>query len=209
MTRQIIGELRAAAMEDPQNSSRIRQLQTSLAQLGNEVIEELHSLLNDSFLRVGEAAADVLVLIASKEAYDALLNYALDHLHDRAGRTKFPGPGWIRLRELGKHVLPAMARHYDSSLPLDTRLAMIFIAQQIGDPSAQPLIHRALSEPDSRVVEAAGEALGSIDGPDAWAMSEASDDWETRQQCSCSSTRWSRPPILLSLRGEPLEATKN
>src|SRR6185503_20102006 len=53
-------------------------------------------------------------------------------------------------------------------LPFDTRLAMIFIAQQIGDPAGRPLIERALSESDPSLMEAAGEALGSVNGPGAY-----------------------------------------
>jgi HEAT repeat protein len=167
-TVQLIDELLAATLQEPADATRIRDVQQSLAKQGDEAIRQLDSLLVDSSANVREVAADVLELIGTETAYDKLVEFALRYLDDPTHQTKLPGPGWRRLRQLGKPVLPAMARHYDSSLAFATRLVMIFIAQQIGDPAARPLIDRALSEYDPRLVEAAGEALGSVDGPDAY-----------------------------------------
>jgi HEAT repeat protein len=166
-TEQLVNELRAATLHDPQ-SRRVREVKQALADRGEGVLAQLGSLLIDSSLDVREGAADVLELIGTEIAYERLVDFALRNLEDPAKQTKLPGPGWRRLRQLGRPVLAALERAYRSSLPFDTRLTMIFIVQQIGDPEGQPLIARALSESDPRIVEAAGEALGSIDGPQAY-----------------------------------------
>lgn len=167
-TVQLFNELRAAALQDPSDASRLRDAKQNLAARGDETVRELDSLLGDSFTEVREAAADVLESIGSEEAYDKLVEFSLRHLQDPSHQTKLPGPGWKRLRRIGKNILPSMARRYHSSLPFDTRLTMIFIAQQIGAPEGRALIDRALSESDPRIIKAAGEALGAVDGPGAY-----------------------------------------
>lgn len=159
-TQELIEELRRTSSPD-------RDLLQKIAAGGDEVIAPLEPLLSDPSIVVREAAADVLDLIGTDAAYDTLVHFALHHLEDPSRQTKLPGPGWQRLRRIGAPVLPAMTRRYDSSLPFETRLAMIFIAQQIGDPAARPLVDRALNEADGRLVEAAAEALGVVDGPGA------------------------------------------
>ena len=160
-TQELIEELRSTSSPD-------RDLQQKIAAGGDEVIAQLEPLLADSSIIVREAAADVLELIGTDAAYNTLVDFALRHLEDPSHQTKLPGPGWQRLRRIGVPVLAAMTRRYDSSLPFDTRLAMIFIAQQIGDPAGRPLVDRALNEVDGRLVEAAAEALGVVDGPGAF-----------------------------------------
>ena len=145
-----------------------RDLQQKIAARGDGAIAQLEPLLSDPSTALREAAADVLELIGTDAAYDKLVDFALHHLKDPSQQTKLPGPGWQRLRRIGKPVLPAMTQRYASSIPFDTRLVMIFIAQQIGDSAARPLIDRALNEADERLVEAAAEALGVVNGPGAF-----------------------------------------
>ncbi len=165
---QLIADLRTAVLKSRSaKAPRVKDLQQTLQKYGDEAVEALEPLLHDRNIRVSEAAADVLQAIGSERAYGELVAYALRHLKDPTERTKLPGPGWRRLEALGKAVLPAMRRAYADQL-FDTRLSMIRIAQQIGDPAALPLLEAALAEPDSRLVEAAAEALGRVDGPAAY-----------------------------------------
>lgn len=165
-TQELIEELRENLLSAT-DSAGVSDLLHKIAQRGDEAMAPLEPLLSDPSAAVREGAADVLEMIATDAAYDNLVGFALRHLKDPSQQTKLPGPGWQRLRRIGRPVLPSLTRRYDSSLPFETRLAMIFIAQQIGDPAARPLIDRALNEPDARLVEAAAEALGAIDGPGA------------------------------------------
>lgn len=165
-TQESIHELRRMLLSSTDRAA-VGDLSQKIAGRGDVVIAELEPLLSDSSTAVREGAADVLELIGTSAAYDKLVDFALRHLKDPSQQTKVPGPGWQRLRHAGKPVLAAMTARYDSSLPFDTRLAMIFIAQQIGDPAARPLLERALVESDPRLVEAAAEALGVVDGPGA------------------------------------------
>ena len=167
-TEKLIDELRAAALEGPSDSVRLHDAKQNVAHSGEAVVGELDPLLSDSSVDVREAAADVLEAVGSQSAYDKLVEFSLRHLEDPTHQTKFPGPGWKRLRRLGKPILAPMARQYRSSLPNDTRLAMIFITQQIGATEGRPLIDRALTESDPAIIEAAGEALGAVDGPGAY-----------------------------------------
>jgi HEAT repeat protein len=163
LSTELVEQFRAALLAG--DAATVTRLQQKLAARGDEVITSLDSLLVDESSVLREGAADVLESIGSEAAYDKLIEFALRHLV--VPSTKLPGPGWQRLRRVGKPLLPALSRRYDSSLPLDVRLIMIFIAQQIGDPAGRPLIDRALSETEPRLIEAAGEALGSVDGPGA------------------------------------------
>ena len=165
---QLAEVLRSAVLNEGTESNSVDALKGKLSELGDGAIPQLDRLLADPSLVVSEAAADILESIGSQVAYDKLVEYALRHLEDPTGQTKLPGPGWVRLRRLGPPVLQAMARQYDSSLPSSTRLAMIFIAQQIGDPAELSLIEQALAESDSRLVEAAAEALGTLDSQEAY-----------------------------------------
>lgn len=168
-TSEIIAELHKAAIKDrPTDAPHVAALKQALAERGDEVVKELCFLLDDLDPRVSETGADVLETLASEAAFDALVTYCLRHLDDPTGQAKPPGPGWLRLRRLGNAVLPAMARNYGPGLQVKTRLAMNFIAHQIGDPAALPLLEKALSDPDSRLGEVAAEALGSVDGAGAY-----------------------------------------
>lgn len=167
-TEELVGELRRTLLDDTADSATISGVGRRIEERGNATIAQLDPLLSDSSAKVREGAADVLELIGTEVAYDKLVDFALLHLKDPSQKTKLPGPGWQRLRRLGKSVLPALVRRYDSSLPLDTRMTMIFIAQQIGDPAGRPLVDCALDESDGSLIEAAGEALGVVDGPDAY-----------------------------------------
>lgn len=166
MSTELVEQLRKALLAG--DAAAVTDLQQKLAARGDEAIASLDSLLLDEPATVREGAADVLESIGSGAAYDELVEFALRHLEDPSRQTKLPGPGWQRLRRIGKPILPALSQRYDASLPFDTRLAMIFIAQQIGDPAGRPLIERALSESDPSLMEAAGEALGSVNGPGAY-----------------------------------------
>ena len=166
MSTELVEQLRKALLAG--DAAAVTDLHQKLAARGDEAITALDSLLLDQSATVREGAADVLESIGAAAAYDKLVEFALRHLEDPSRQTKLPGPGWQRLRRIGRPILPAMSQRYDSSLPFDTRLAMIFIAQQIGDPAGRPLIDRALSESDPRLIEAAGEALGSVNGPGAY-----------------------------------------
>ena len=162
-TQEALEELEAAVLSSA-DPARIRELQQTLAQGGGEAASALSSLLGHRDLRVSEAAADALQAIGSEEAYDTLVAYTLRHLDDPTGQTKLPGPGWRRLRLLGRPVLPALGRAHRLELPFEARLAMVFIVQQIGDPAGLPLLESALRDADPRLVEAAAEALGGVGG---------------------------------------------
>jgi len=169
---QLIAELRTAILESGSHGShdtlRVKDLQQALVKHGDEAVEQLAVLLRDPDFQISEAGAEVLQMIASEQAYDELVGYALRHLDDPTGKTKLPGLGWRRLRVLGKTVLPAMYRAYSVEQPFGTRLSMIHIAQQIGDPAGFPLLDTVLTDSDSRLVEAAAEALGRVGGPLAY-----------------------------------------
>lgn len=166
-TRQAAEEM-AAAVLGSADQARLRELQRTLAQGSDEAVSQLSLLLVHPDLRVSEAAADVLQTIGSERAYDALVAHALRHLDDPTGQTKLPGPGWRRLRLLGRPVLPALGRAYRSELPFETRVTTVFIVQQIGDPAGLPVLETALQDADFRLVEAAAEALGGVGGSSAY-----------------------------------------
>jgi HEAT repeat protein len=166
---QLVTQLREAALQsDAADAPPVKQLQETLAERGDEAVKELAPLLRDSDMRVSEAAADVLQKIASEAAYDEMVAYTLRHLDDPTGQTKLPGPGWRRLRLLGKAALPAMRRAYKPELPFATRHTMILITHQVADSAGLPLLEAALAESDPRLVESAAEALGSVGGPAAY-----------------------------------------
>jgi HEAT repeat protein len=168
-TNELIASLRATILAGaPSETARLNEIRRDLRLHGDEAISALAGLLDDADSRVREAAADVLEMIGSERAYDALVADSLAQLHDPSGRSKLPGPGWRRLRALGKAVLPALSRAYGSELPFETRLAMIHITQQIGDPAGLPLLEAALAEIDSRLIQAAAEALGAVGGAPAY-----------------------------------------
>lgn len=160
---QLIAELRTAIGESgPHNTQSLTDLKQALAKHGDKAVMQLGVLLTDRNSLISEAAAEVLQLIASERAYDELVGYALRHLDDPTGKTKLPGHGWRLLRMLGKTILPAMHRAYCVEQSFETRLSMIHIVQLINDPAGVPLLDIGLTDSDSRLVEAAAEALGRV-----------------------------------------------
>lgn len=182
--KQIGSDLRRAVLESGSSESpRVKELKQIIQRHGDKAIGELTSLLHDPDIRVSEAAADLLQGIPNESAYNELVAYALLHLKDPTGKTKSPGPGWRRLRAIGKSVLPSMSKAYASELPFETRLSMIHITQQIRDPAGIQLLEAALKESDFRLVEAAAEALGRVDGPLAYDLLVKLLDSENVQHC--------------------------
>jgi HEAT repeat protein len=166
---ELITELRTVALSNNKpDDLRLHELKQALQAQGAQGLRGAVELLRDPDLRVSEIAADILEMIPGEAVAEELVAYALNHLTDPTGRSKMPGPGWRRLRRLGKAILPALCCYYSEQPSFDTRLAMIHIVQQIGDPAGLPLLEMALTDADPRLVEAAGEALGQVDGAGAY-----------------------------------------